>query len=132
MKKVMKKVLLALLGVLAVIVLIGAAGMIYLSLGLNAGKKVAVSAVDPSVLSDGTYEGSYSAGRWSNKVAVSIEGGKIADIKILEDILIVQPGLSDEVFGRVIDVQNTTVDAVSGATVSSKAYLKSIEDALTE
>jgi len=30
----------------------------------------------------------------------------------------------------LIEAQNTTVDAVSGATVSSKAYLKAIEDSL--
>lgn len=128
----MKKVLIILLIVLAVFISIGAAGLFYITRGLDAGSKVTVSAVAPSALSDGTFEGTYSAGRWSNKVSVKIEGGKIADIKILEDVVFVQEGLSNEIFGRVIDAQNTTVDAVSGATVTSKAYLKSIEDALTE
>lgn len=40
------------------------------------------------------------------------------------------PNLSDELFSDVIKSQNTTVDTISGATVTSKAYLKSIENAL--
>ena len=36
----------------------------------------------------------------------------------------------EEIIGRVIAAQNTTVDAVSGATVSSKALLKAIDNAL--
>ena len=43
-----------------------------------------------------------------------------------------QKGLSDTLLPKVISKQNTTVDAVSGATVTSKAYLKSIENALTK
>jgi len=31
---------------------------------------------------------------------------------------------------RVIEAQSTDIDAVSGATVTSKAYLKAIENAL--
>ena len=91
-----------------------------------------ISAVNPSSLSDGTYKGSYSAGRWSNEVSVIIKGGKITDIKVVKDVGFVQKGLSDELFSRVINAQNTTVDTVSGATVTSKAYLKSIENALTK
>jgi len=33
-------------------------------------------------------------------------------------------------FNKVIEAQNTIVDAVSGATVTTKAYLKAIESAL--
>ena len=128
----MKKALKVIFGIFLVIVVIAAAGLIYITRGLDAGAKVEVGAVDPSAMSDGTYEGAYSAGRWSNKIAVTIKDGKITDIKLVKDVVFSQPGMSDKLFGRVIDAQNTTVDAVSGATVTGKAYLKSIENALTE
>lgn len=126
----MKKVLKIILILFVVIIVMGAGGMFYITRGLDAGSKVEISSVDPSSLSNGTYEGSYSAGRWSNEVAVTIKEGKITDIKVVKDVGFVQKGLSDEIFNRVIKAQNTTVDAVSGATVTSKAYLKAIENAL--
>ncbi len=127
-----KRVLIIILSIFIVFIVIAATGVLYISHGLKAGVKLAIAPVNPSSLTDGTYKGEYSAGRWSNTVAVTIEDGKITDIKIVKDVTIPQPGLADELFGRVIVAQNTTVDAVSGATVTSKAYLKSVENALTE
>lgn len=127
----MKKVLKIILIIFIVVMVIGAGGIFYISRGLDAGSKVEISSVDPSALSDGLYEGSYDGGRWSNKVAVTIKEGKITDIQIKKDVGLGQKGLSDNLFKRVIKAQNTTVDVVSGATVTSKAYLKSIENALT-
>ncbi|WP_423055650.1 FMN-binding protein [Acetobacterium carbinolicum] len=40
--------------------------------------------------------------------------------------------MTSTIINQVIKIQNTTVDTVSGATVTSKAYLKSIENALTQ
>ena len=45
-------------------------------------------------------------------------------------MMFVNPDVRNELFKRVMEKQNTTVDAVSGGTVSCKAYLKSIENAL--
>jgi len=128
----MKKALKIILIIFVAIILIGAGGVFYITRGLDAGSKMEISAVDPSSLSDGTYEGSYSAGRWSNKVAVTIKEGKITGIEVIKDVSIALEEVSGEIIDRVIKAQNTTVDAVSGATVTSKAYLKSIENALTK
>ncbi len=46
---------------------------------------------------------------------------------------VVAAGITDcsgEVFRRVLESQDTQIDAVTGATVTSKAYLKAIEAAL--
>jgi len=40
------------------------------------------------------------------------------------------PETTNTIINNVMEKQNTTVDTVSGATVTSKAYLKSIENAL--
>ena len=44
--------------------------------------------------------------------------------------MIVNPEIRNAIIQKVIDKQDTAVDAVSGGTVSCKAYLKSIENAL--
>ena len=119
------------LAAIILLVLVFAGGMIYLSIGLKAGQNVVLSGLDMSNVHDGVYYGSYKAGRWSNKVAVTVDNGRITSIEILDDVTFVKPEVSDELFFRVIEAQSTDIDAVSGATVTSKAYLKSIENALS-
>jgi uncharacterized protein with FMN-binding domain len=126
MKKAFKIVLI----ILAVVIIVIAGGIFFLTNGLEAGKNVEISSIDASSVKDGVYEGSYDSGRWSNKVAVTVKAGKITDIQIKDDVAFAKEGLSDELFGRVIGSQNTDVDAVTGATVTCKAYLKAIENAL--
>jgi len=128
----MKKVLKAILILLVLIVIFMAGAVFYFSRGLDAGRKVEVSAVEPAFLSDGTYNGSYAAGRWTNELAVTVLGGKITGIEVVKDVRFESKDVTDELFSRVIEAQNTTVDVVSQATVTSKAYLKSIENALSK
>ena len=81
-------------------------------------------------LVDGVYEASNNM----LDVAVTIEEGKIADIKILEHRgggekyeEMIQPLLN-----TIIQEQSTQVDAVTGATVSSGALKEAIEEALEQ
>lgn len=126
----MKKVLKIVLIIVFALVVVGAGGIFYITNGLRSGSRVEISAVHPSALIDGFYVGDYVGGRWSNEVSVTIDNGRITHIEIFEDVTFPQEGLADELFEKVIGAQNTTVDAVSGATVTSKAYLKAIENAL--
>ncbi len=126
MKKVRKVILIA---VLAIVLLI-AAGILYITRGLNAVGSEELLGVNPSALQDGTYTGRYDTGRWANEVSVKIEDGRIVSIDIVEDVTFVKEETADALFEKVIDAQRTQVDAISGATVPSKAYLKAIEDAL--
>lgn len=128
----MKKFLKIILILLLLIAIFMACGVFYLSRGLKAGSNVEISAVDPAALSDGIYTGSYTAGRWANEVAVTVQGGKITNIEVVKDVRFASKEVTDELFSRVIETQNTTVDVVSQATVTSKAYLKSIESALSK
>ncbi len=104
--------------------------MFYLTKGLEEVLNVGINPVDLSGIEDGVYSGSYDLGRWANELKVTVENHKITDIQIEEDVKFAQPEVSSQLFQRVIKEQNTTVDAISGATVTSKAYLKSIENAL--
>lgn len=77
---------------------------------------------------DGIYEGIYEYYRWSNEVSVSLVNHKITDIDV-SDAENLPKGLVDKITNEVIKKQSLDVDAVSGATVTSKTILKAIENA---
>ena len=121
------------------IIIIGIAALLLaamgfgLTYGLSRGRDTTLVGIDPSNLADGSYVGSYSNWRWSNSLVVHIADGGISGIEIEKDVFAsFITNASNELFKRVIEAQNTVVDAVSGATVTSKAYLKSIEDAISK
>lgn len=114
------------------IVVIAAAGVFYVSRGLEEGLNVEINPVNLSEVEDGVYTGRNDFGRWTNELIVKVENHKITNIEIKKDVKIANPELSSKIFQKVIEAQNTTVDAVSGGTVTSKAYLKSIENALNK
>lgn len=128
----MKKAMIVILSILGVLVVVGAGGVFYITNGLEAGENLAINPVDLTAIEDGTYAGVYQAGRWSNEVAVSVADHQIANIAVVKTVTIDDPELTSTIINNVIKNQNTTVEAVSGATVTSKAYLKSIENALTQ
>lgn len=115
------------LGVLLVIIV---SGLFAMTRGIKEGKKLEINSVDISKLENGTYIGKYSKDRWISEVEVSVRGKKIENIKTLSQPL--TPDVGDELSKRIIEKQNVNVDVISGATVSSKAYLKSVENALNK
>ena len=117
--------------IICAIVVLFAGMVIAVTNGLGKGAKVALIGVDLTKIPDGSYSGSYEFKRWSNSVIVQVKDNRITGIDIEKDVF--GSGIThcaDEVFNRVLTAQDTRVDAVSGATVTSKAYLKAIEDAL--
>lgn len=126
----MKKILKVIFSIFIAFILIGVGGMAFLTRGLESGGKVEIKDVSKTSLADGTYSGKYSEGRWSNEVKVTIKGNKITQIDIVKDVTFPKEEWRVELFNRVIEKQSTNVDIVSGATVTSKAYLKAIENAL--
>lgn len=80
-------------------------------------------------ISDGIYVGEYSVTPVRVKVEVFVTEHKITDIKIIEH----ENGLgskAEKIVNDVISEQSLEVDAVSGATVSSKCILKAVENAI--
>jgi len=118
------------LPVIIVVILVVVSGMFYIIRGLDSGSRLEVGSVNLSLLSDGTYSGQYKAGRWSNEVNVTVKENKITKIDIVKDVLFSKQEWSQQILNMVLEKQNIDIDAVSGATVTGKAYLKAIEDAL--
>ena len=127
MKKIKKIVLIVVIGFVVVL----AAGITYLNIGMNEGKKVIVGSIDVSQIADGSYVGSYKNKRWSNEVKVTVVNHRITAIKVEKTVLVEQADVTEKLISDVLAAQNTDVEIVSGATVTGKAYLKSIENALS-
>ncbi len=131
----MKKRYIALIVIAVIVVAVFAIVMgvsAWLTRGLDEMAQMQINNVDLNSLSDGTYRGSFRGYRWSNSVEVVIESNRIADIRITEKHRFHREELIQELTSRIIDEQSIDVDTVSGATVSSKAFLKAIENALSD
>lgn len=127
----MKLFLKIFLAVVIVIVLaVGGFGF-YITRGLDTGAKLDIGSVDLNKVEDGVYKGDYNSGRFSNEVSVTVKDHKITNIEIVKDVAISKPEVTKELFDNVIENQDVDVDTVSGATVTSKAYLEAIKNALT-
>lgn len=98
--------------------------------GLDKGQKVEVGILNLNTVVDGSYEGSYSLNRWSNSVKVTVKDHKMTDIVVLKDVVFKLDAVTKEVFSEVLRKQSLDIEIKSGATVTAKAYLKSIEAAL--
>ncbi|WP_315066683.1 FMN-binding protein [uncultured Clostridium sp.] len=91
--------------------------------------EIDIKSVDLSNVHDGTYTGSCDAIFVGAEVEVTVKDKKITDIRLLNHKT--EKGKPAEVI--VDDVkkkQSLQVDAISGATNSSKVILKAIENAL--
>jgi len=88
-----------------------------------------ISEIDLTNVPDGTYEGSYDADLIKVKVMVDVKDHKISNIDLVQhENGKGTPG--EAVISEVIKSQSLEVDAISGATNSSKVILKSIENAI--
>lgn len=116
--------------VLLVLILVGAGLLIWATRGLGGYAKMTIKNVDISKVPDGTYVGSFNGGRFSNTVRVTVKNHKVTDIAILKDVTFKMSKVS-QLFGRVIKAQSLNVDTLTGATVTSKVFLKSVENALS-
>lgn len=126
----LKRLLKAAAIIAGIIALIFAGMFIYLNIGMDI-KDTEIQSIDLSKVPDGTYQGKYESGRFTNRVELTVKNGKITSIAILDDVTFAKPEVREELFDRIIDKQSLNIEAVSGATATSKAYLKAIENAVS-
>jgi uncharacterized protein with FMN-binding domain len=98
-------------------------------------RSLPLNAVDFSKLKDGTYTGHYEGGmyKWRvNTVKVTVASGKVDQIEPVSGIEDQGNGSTKMLYDRVIASQSLQVDTISGATLTSKAYLQAVEIALLQ
>jgi uncharacterized protein with FMN-binding domain len=95
-----------------------------------------LNAVDFDALVDGVYHGAYAGGMYAwrrNECEVTVADGRVIDIQLVatED-----PAAENMdyamLYERVIEAQSLQVDTISGASLTSKAYLQCVENALLQ
>ncbi len=92
-------------------------------------KSTTVEHIDFAKVADGTYSGFFDLILVKAKVTVSTAQGKVTAIDIVEH----KNGRGEKaetIVFKVIEKQTLQVDAISGATASSKAILKAVENAI--
>lgn len=99
-------------------------------------RSLPLNAVDFSKLNDGVYHGAYAGGmyKWRvNECDVTVTNGKVTDIQLAASQ---DPGSENTqhqaLYDRVIQAQSLQVDTISGATLTSRAYLQAVENALVQ
>ncbi len=122
------KIILIVLGALIVFI---SGGMGYITHGLGETEDLVISEVDFSQIPDGTYVGEFRGYRWSNTVEVTVQDQQVTDIAMLQRQRFHLDGPVEQIISRIIQEQTLPVDVITGATATSKAIMKAVENALT-
>ena len=117
--------------ILLAILLISVATMMFIFMnGMDDAKAIQINTVDLSNVEDGEYIGSFDLTRWSNEIIVTVKDHQIIKLELVEDVMFKIGEVTKTLFDRVIQNQSLDVDIETGATITSHAYLKAIENAL--
>ena len=95
-------------------------------------RQMQITQIDIGLGRDGQYQGDYRCGNFTYVVGVTVKDHNIAAIKILKNRTTKHAKQTEAVVQRILEQQRNDVDAVSGATTTSKALLKAIENALAK
>lgn len=117
--------------ILGILVLIVGSGVLFLKSGMDRTEAVTLQGKTAAGLKDGIYEGQYAGGRFSNTIHVTVKKEAILEVNVIKPALIEKPEFRESFTATVLNAQGTDVDAQTGATLSTKAYLMSIENALS-
>jgi uncharacterized protein with FMN-binding domain len=129
-----KGCLIALLIVLVVLAIGVGIGWWFLSKEHQEAASLPLDAVNFNKLTDGTYSGVYQGGMYGwryNECSVRVTNGKVTGIQLVNNKdPNAEKTYTDMLYDRVIQSQSLQVDTISGATLTSKAYLQCVENAL--
>ncbi len=126
----MKKGLKVFIGLVLVVGVIALAGFMLMRRQADAAlASLPFAAVDMQSAADGVYEGEADAGLVKVRVRVTVAGGRIEAIDLLEH----QNGLgtkAEAILGDMVADNTWDVDGVTGATLSSQTIKSAVSDAL--
>jgi len=123
------KILAVIALVIGVLAGIGAIIVARMEKGLESLRTTEIADVDLSAVPDGTYAGSFARLPVSVAVDVTVADHVIVDIVIREHVN-GQGGDAEAIIDDIVAANSLDVDAVAGATYSSKAILLAVKDAL--
>lgn len=123
----MKKTLKVIGIVIAALLLLNIAIIPFAMIGMKEIKNLSIKTPNFSTLSDSQYDGFYGKGRWNYNVSVTIKDKKITDIKVYKSKIPTPEHLNKAIIQKIIEKQSISLDAVSGASINTKALCKAVE-----
>lgn len=91
-------------------------------------RELKINDPDLSLYEDGVYRGTFTYSRFKHVVDTYVVNHRYDQIIIIENKGSERAKLAEEVVNRVLEEQTLLVDTVTGATTSSIALLKAIEN----
>ncbi len=88
--------------------------------------------IDFGSIPDGTHRGLFTYGAFNFIVEVVAENGRVTTINVVQNRDNQQSEDAVAVLARIVEAQSLDVDAVSGATATSRALTKAVENALRQ
>jgi len=129
MKK--KKLLTILAIVIGILIIAGGIFKIRYDKMVRVFREEEIGMVDLQQIEDGVYSGSFGDFLVSVTLDVTVTDNSITDIEIVEQNC--GPGYNaEETVDRILEAQNPYVDAVSGATGSSRCIMIAVYKALSD
>jgi uncharacterized protein with FMN-binding domain len=95
-------------------------------------RAMTVNDVSIAEIPDGSYTGSYEYGGFTYSLRCMVSQGRLENIRILQNRTTKYAKKAEGIIPKVIERQKVNVDAVTGATATSKALMKAIERALSK
>ncbi len=87
--------------------------------------------VNLATVSDGAHRGTFTYGGFTYEVETVVRDGRIERVRVLQNRDSRYAKMAVGVADRIVARQTPNVDAVSGATTTSKALMKAVENSLT-
>jgi uncharacterized protein with FMN-binding domain len=103
----------------------------FLTASCATGSQIVIDPVDFSLVRDGTFRGTYETVLVKAEMEAVMAAGKMTGLTVIRH----ECGLgrpAEAIVNRILTAQSLEVDAVSGATTSSKVLLKATEVALRQ
>jgi uncharacterized protein with FMN-binding domain len=95
-------------------------------------RQMEIQNVDINDLQDGEYIGSFTYSGFEYRVRTTVDAHRITNIEILKNRNTKHAKQAEAVVIEIINRQTPNVDAVSGATTTSKALMKAVENSLVK
>jgi uncharacterized protein with FMN-binding domain len=95
-------------------------------------RNMKINDIDLNKVADGIYAGDYTYGKFTCEVEVAVKNNTIENIKVLKNCNTKYAEMAEGVIEKIMHAQSTQVDAITGATTTSKALMKAVENALNK
>lgn len=100
------------------------------SLNLNRLRSMEINNPDLLTIDDGIYKGEFNDGAGIYTVEVAVNNHRISHVTMETERKSTYVNYARPVTGRIVEKQTVLVDAITGATTTSKCIMKAVEDAL--